>query len=269
VGVYGSAAGFYGVGGRFEATAYNGTGLIASGGLEGYAAAFSGSVRTVRPGSIGGGTKITFDDAGDGVMYLYNADGEATIELDASEDADGLRGADVQLKNSLGVATIILDADYANSNVGRVITDVLEITGGSDLSEQFDITTSNEPPEAGMVVVIDPANPGQLTVSTRPYDRKVAGVISGANGIRPGMLMGQHDTAADGEYPVALTGRVWCHCDATNGSIQPGDLLTTSATPGHAMKVTDYGKAPGAIIGKAMTRLESDKGLVLVLVNLQ
>jgi hypothetical protein len=35
------------------------------------------------------------------------------------------------------------------------------------------------------------------------------------------------------------------------------------------MKVTDYGKAPGAIIGKAMTRLESDKGLVLVLVNLQ
>ncbi len=35
------------------------------------------------------------------------------------------------------------------------------------------------------------------------------------------------------------------------------------------MKVTDLAKAQGAIIGKAMTVLESGKGLVLVLVSLQ
>ena len=41
-------------------------------------------------------------------------------------------------------------------------------------------------------------------------------------------------------------------------------------TPGHAMKVTDSTRAPGAIIGKAMSRLtKGDRGLVLVLVNLQ
>ena len=58
-------------------------------------------------------------------------------------------------------------------------------------------------------------------------------------------------------------------CDASNGAIQPGDLLTTSATPGHAMKVTDHHQAQGAIIGKAMTGLSEGKGMVLVLVSLQ
>lgn len=49
----------------------------------------------------------------------------------------------------------------------------------------------------------------------------------------------------------------------------PGDLLTPSSIPGHAMKVTNHAKAQGAIIGKAMTTLAEGKGLVLVLVSLQ
>ena len=51
--------------------------------------------------------------------------------------------------------------------------------------------------------------------------------------------------------------------------IAPGDLLTTADVPGHAMKVTDFPRAQGAIIGKAMTALESGRGMVLVLVSLQ
>jgi len=51
--------------------------------------------------------------------------------------------------------------------------------------------------------------------------------------------------------------------------IKPGDLLTTSDTPGHAMKVTEHPRAQGAILGKAMSSLESGTGLVLVLVTLQ
>jgi hypothetical protein len=46
-------------------------------------------------------------------------------------------------------------------------------------------------------------------------------------------------------------------------------MITTSATPGHGMKVSDHTKAGGAVIGKAMSRLSSGKGLVLVLVSLQ
>jgi hypothetical protein len=81
--------------------------------------------------------------------------------------------------------------------------------------------------------------------------------------------MGQEDSTADGDYPVALTGRVYCLCDASNGSIAPGDLLTTSQLPGYAMKVTDHERGRGAVLGKAMTPLEEETGLVLVLVSLQ
>ena len=68
---------------------------------------------------------------------------------------------------------------------------------------------------------------------------------------------------------MALSGRVYVQADAAFGAIQPGDLLTTSDTPGHAMKVADYAKAQGAILGKAMSGLKEGKGLVLVLVTLQ
>src|SRR5690606_9095520 len=121
----------------------------------------------------------------------------------------------------------------------------------------------------GMVVSIDPEKPGALKISTEKNDTKVAGIVSGAGGVDTGMVMGQKGTVADGKHPVALTGRVYCYVDASKGEIKPGDLLTTSDTPGHAMKVEDPSKASGAIIGKAMTGLEEGKkGLVLVLVNL-
>jgi hypothetical protein len=68
---------------------------------------------------------------------------------------------------------------------------------------------------------------------------------------------------------VALSGRVYCLADASDGPIAPGDLLTTSDTPGHARRVDDHTRAQGAVLGKALTRLESGRGLVLVLVSLQ
>jgi len=184
------------------------------------------------------------------------------IELWPSDDAT--RGGGLDVRDSSGAIRIVLDAE-----AGRTTTPVLEITGGSDLSEQFDIATEKQEVKAGTVVCIDPLNPGQLAVCRKAYDRTVAGVISGAGGVTPGMLMGQKGTAADGAHPVALSGRVYVHCDASNGAIQPGDLLTSSNTPGHAMKVTDFAKAQGAIIGKAMSSLAEGKGLVLVLVSLQ
>ena len=97
----------------------------------------------------------------------------------------------------------------------------------------------------------------------------MAGIISGAGGVKPGILLTQTGSEADGDYPVALTGRVYAWADASGGPIAPGDLLTTSDTPGHVMKVTDHARAQGAIIGKAMSSLDEGRDLVLVLVALQ
>jgi len=160
---------------------------------------------------------------------------------------------------------------YGGFFTGRCSTDILVIRGGSDLSENFDIDSRNKDtdPEPGMVVCIDAENPGALMVSNKAYDHTVAGIISGAGGIQTGMLMGQEGSVADGDCPVALTGRVYCWVDASENPVRPGDLLTTSNVPGHAMKAVDFVQAHGAIIGKAMTSLESGRGLVLVLVALQ
>lgn len=151
---------------------------------------------------------------------------------------------------------------------GIVEIDTLSIKGGSDIAEGFEVQ-SNDNIKPGMVLAIDPENPGHLQVSRQAYDRRVAGVVSGAGGVQPGMLMGQEGTLTNGRFPVAIIGRVYCWVDASYGAIEPGDLLTTSDTPGHAMKVNDYINAQGSIIGKAMTGLEQGKGLVLVLVTLQ
>ena len=119
-----------------------------------------------------------------------------------------------------------------------------------------------------MVVSIDPNSTGKLTISHESYDRKVAGIISGANGVETGVMMGQLGSIADGDFPIALSGRVYVYANTEGGDISPGDMLTTSSTLGYAMKADDYHKAQGAIIGKAMTKMD-EKGFVLVLVNLQ
>ena len=161
-------------------------------------------------------------------------------------------------------------------NNGTTVTSVLQITGGGDLSEKFDVKAApdsgieaSEQIQPGMIVSIDPDNPGKLVVSGKAYDRLAAGIISGAGGLKPGMLLSQSGSIADGPHPVALAGRVYCWADASNGAIEPGDLLTAAASAGHAMRVDDYAKAQGAIIGKAMSALKSGRGLVLTIVSLQ
>lgn len=202
---------------------------------------------------------------GGGAISLRNEHGELTVAIDGDQGDAGFIG----MRDSDGNLKIQLDADWQGTGFSRMVTDVVEIRGGSDLSEKFDIHANSGSPAPGMVVSIDPNQPGKLVVADQAYDSKVAGIISGAGGVRPGMLMGQSGSIADGAYPVALSGRVYCLADASNGAIQPGDLLTSSSAPGHDMKVTDAARANGAILGKALTSLPEGKGLVLVLVSLQ
>jgi len=154
------------------------------------------------------------------------------------------------------------------SGDGRVTTDELEITGGSDLSENFNVADFGEKAEPGMLVSIS-TNEGDLEITQIKQDKKAVGIISGANGIETGMMMGQKGSIADGDYPIALTGRTYVLANTENGTIEPGDFITSSSIPGYGMKVKNVKKAQGAIIGKAMTSLNEGSGYVLVLVNLQ
>ncbi len=162
--------------------------------------------------------------------------------------------------------TIVKRDGSGNFSAGTVSVTALSITGGADVAEPFLLSGADIP--QGAVVVIDDAHAGQLKLSTQAYDKRVAGIVSGAGGVNPGVTLSQQRLVAGGQN-VALTGRVYVLADAAYGPIEPGDLLTSSATAGHAMKASDATRASGAILGKAMSRLESGRGLVLVLVTLQ
>jgi hypothetical protein len=254
-GVHGSTSSPAGYGGYFVNHAA-GTGLYVEGRAQG---ALSGALRVHNP-----------EPSAAQAAYFSNASNYHTLLLQNTGT-----GGTMWLKN-WGSSTFITAVDENDSpkfwveKSGKTVCKVLQILGGSDLSEGFDVAAAGDlAPEPGLVVCIDPENPGKLAVSGGAYDRTVAGVISGAGGVQPGMVMGQEGTLADGEHAVALSGRVYVRCDASAGPIRPGDLLTTSEVPGHAMRVADTDRAQGAILGKAMSALDEGSGLVLVLVTLQ
>lgn len=139
------------------------------------------------------------------------------------------------------------------------------VLANADCAEDFDIA-GLEKVEPGTVMVID--QEGALRQSEQAYDKRVAGVISGAGNYKPGILLDKQESSRN-RMPIALMGKVYCKVDASYGAIEVGDLLTTSPTLGHAMKVDDPLKAFGAVIGKALRPLEGGQGLIPILIALQ
>lgn len=199
--------------------------------------------------------------SGYGLLELFTSDGIRSVKLNASEQVD--QGAELVMYNSAGEETINIDADY--SNLGRIETGELSITGGSDLAELFLSDEIGIKP--GDVVSIDEKNPNKIKKSNLYADQKVIGVVSGAQGINPGMIMGQKESIAYGNTPVAISGRVYVKVDPSS-NIVPGNFLTTSNIPGVATKVQNWKSCRGAIIGKALSSINKD-GYALVLIHLQ
>lgn len=179
-----------------------------------------------------------------GFVHLIGGVGKETILLDGSV-------GDITCFDANGNKTITLDGGSGDIKLS-----------GADCAEMFDVAASG-PLDAGTVLVMEGTD--ALRPCDRPYDRRVAGIISGAGGRRPGLILNGLQTQG---AAVALVGRVFCRVDATNDPIEVGDLLTTSTTVGHAMKASDASRTAGTVIGKAMAPLASGTGLILVLVAL-
>jgi len=139
-------------------------------------------------------------------------------------------------------------------------------TGNADVAERIN---TSEWVEAGYVVEIDPDHPGFFRKSSSLYGTKVAGIISTS----PGVILGNSfdeatDDWEDNRPVLAIAGRVPLQVTTENGSIQIGDLLVSSSTPGVAMK-GDPAACVGAVIGKAMEPLEEETGTIVVQVMLR
>jgi hypothetical protein len=146
----------------------------------------------------------------------------------------------------------------------KVTGDVI-LTGGADCAEDFEISSLDRV-EPGTVMTLN--DDGKLVQSKQPYDKRVAGVVSGAGDLKPGLILGRQQGHLN-RVPLALVGRANCKIDADYASIEVGDLLTTSLTPGHAMKADNPVKAFGAVIGKALRSLKTGRELIPILIALQ
>lgn len=189
----------------------------------------------------------------------FSSDAAAALEL-ANIGGGGNKDFLITTTGNVGIGTT---APQQKLDVnGRTRTKSLEITGGSDIVEGFN---SKDVLEPGDVVVIDEDNPSNICKTHKAYNQKVAGVVSGANGVQPGLSLSQQNVL-EGAYPIAMIGRVYVK---VTGKVKVGDRLTTSNTPGYAMASKKRRKANGAVLGKALSNQNEDKGYVLVLINLQ
>jgi hypothetical protein len=228
------------------------------------------------------GPDVNFDvgDKGStGGITLRDVDDVATISLFGSSGTGafgtGLKAGRILVRGDRGETTGPIVQIVGKTGRIEFIDDrartvlVLDaLTGditfaGADCAEDFDVAEEVEP---GTVLSIH--DDGRLAPSRQAYDHRVAGVVSGAGELTPAMRLGRW--AGDGQrVPVALVGRVLCLGDASERPIERGDLLTTSATPGHAMAARDRQQAFGAVLGKAMGALPAGRGLLPILVALQ
>jgi hypothetical protein len=225
----------------------------------------------------------------EGDIIVRDANGRDVFRVDGGNAAlcVGAKGhdGDIIVRDANGRDVFSFDGAYANlyvgaeGNEGAIIVrdDAGQVrirldgkTGdirlqGADCAEDFDVDA------AGMIfpgTVLVIGEDSRLRPCESPYDRRVAGVASGGCGVRPGIVLDKHPVRSD-RVPVALNGKVYCSVDAQLAPINIGDLLTTSSTPGHAMKADDPFAAFGAVIGKALQPLKEGRGMIPILVSLQ
>lgn len=213
-----------------------------------------------------GTTRATLD-AVDGFSML-TSNGETVISFEVEEPEDTTQPTIARGVIGGPSARGILDiCDSGGTPRIRMTGDNGDILfAGADLAEEFTVADQAMADVApGMVMVLD--DDGNILPCNMASDPRVVGVIAGAGAYRPAMILDRQD--GPGRYPIAMIGKVYCRVSGENGPIRIGDMLTTSATPGHAQAVTDRPSAGGTIIGKALGKLDAGTGLIPVLVNLQ
>jgi hypothetical protein len=193
-----------------------------------------------------------------GQLRLADGNNKSVIFLDANTarinlGRNGLAGT-IRIANTNNKAAIFLNGDTGDI-----------ILTNADCAEEFDVA-EDIIAEPGMVMVLDGGS--ALRPCRSAYDKRVAGVLSGAGNYKPGIVL-DRKPSAHARMALAIVGKVYCMADAQYGAIEIGDLLTTSPTLGHAMKAIEPGRAFGAVIGKALQALNSGTGLVPLLVALQ
>jgi hypothetical protein len=260
-GVFGHSKFATAVHGKSDSTT-NGAGVLGEsiGGVGVYAISHSNEAVHGQTKSTAAAAVIGINEStGPGVRGVsHGFDGVSGESL--AEDKAGVAGVN---EHGIGVYGRGRLAGFFDGLV-RVTKDI-ELVGGADCAEDFDIDGCDLV-EPGTVMVV--GENGALSPCQSAYDKRVAGVVSGAGDFKPAIVLDKQTTAIN-RQPIALLGKAYCKADASYGSIGVGDLLTSSPTQGYAMKAVDGLKAHGTIIGKALKPLDEGQDFIPILIALQ
>ena len=210
---------------------------------------------------IGGYFWLNFQ-TGNGMMVIRGDNGNVGIGTSTPGASLEVNGS-VKLTSGSGASLTFPDGTVQST----AYTGTTCPTGG-DYAESVDVTGDKHEYEPGDVMVIDPSHPGHFLKSSEPYSTLVAGIYS----TKPGFVGRRQTTdpkTSTTEIPMAMVGVVPTKVSAENGPIKVGDLLVTSSTRGYVMKGTDRNVMVGAVVGKALAKLDNGTGTIEVLVSLQ
>ncbi|HZT32874.1 MAG TPA: hypothetical protein VFA33_23510 [Bryobacteraceae bacterium] len=231
---------------------------------------------------------------GSGNLVLNAGSGSIFLNVDFGSPAPVLRPAG----GALAVAgNLIVQGTLVAPNKSGCVTDQF-VNQSGDTLEQGDVVVLG-PNQASVFHGEDIPVP-EVDLASSPYDTRVCGIVASVHGevqeaekekpaegkarksaARAGTrtrMFAAHEMekldsskvgAGQVGYMVTLGAYAHCKVDASAAPIEVGDLLTTSATKGHAQKAVDTAKSAGAIIGKALGSLKKGKGKIPVLVLLR
>jgi hypothetical protein len=207
------------------------------------------------PGVIGVGTPIGVYAFGDPGVFIKSKSSQGNLIIGQSPR---------RLPDGIGQDPTPYDIVFRVDSTGKGFFNSGTQLGGADVAEFISSRDSLTPCD---VVEIDPGNPGLFRIASAPNSTSVAGVIS----TNPGITLDAKDTSgsvADTRPQLALGGRVPVKVSLENGVICPGDLLVTSSTPGHAMRAA-ANPLPGTVLGKSLGILNSEIGIIEMLIMLR
>jgi len=271
-GVYGAATSPSGYGVEGDAYATTGVAIGVAGfsdsdqgrGVLGSATALTGQTFGVRG--------LTQSDSGTGVAGLSNSPAGNTVGVNGEVASPA--GVAGQFTNTSGSGNILVGRSGPGTKVFRVDATGKGFfnggtqTNGADFAENFVVRGERQEYAPGDLLAIDDTSSRRLKHADEAYSTLVAGVYS----TRPGVLAQPYEIESkqsESDVPLAIVGVVPLKATAINGPIRTGDLLVASPVRGRAMKGTDRARMLGAIVGKALSPLESGEGVIEVLVTLQ
>jgi hypothetical protein len=214
----------------------------------------------------------TYYDGTTGFWRLYNAGTRLTVENEGnvvigpySEPPTPALAAQLEFRGGASADFVRAydgtDVRFKITSAGNVTADGTFTSPAADFAELLPTESDVSP---GDVLVI--GSDGRLERSSEPYQANVAGVHS----TKPAFLGGDRaEGPGAGRAPLAVLGVVPAKASTENGPIRPGDLLTTSSLPGHAMRCDGVERCFGRTVGKALTGLSAETGVVTLLVMLQ